>query len=264
MVALATHERRDGAPVVGFGFSSIGRFVQGGLIRERFAPRLLAAREDELATPSGGALDPMRAWECMMAGDKPGGHGERSVAVGTLDMGALGRGGEAGWPAAPCLPGARLARAYASPIAAGEALFSLADARNLARHAGLRPDRDVLVFDPARCYGLPEYLRIVEARAGWPRAAFRPHGGHLFSLHVEAALGLGGSESNPHNFQPFGGFADEACVEDGRVRPQARRASASRRARPFATSSERASRPRRPSGCADASAGLRSVRKNQK
>ena len=62
---------------MGYGFASFGRFAQGGLIRERFAPRLLAA---------GGGLDPFLAWEAMMAGEKPGGHGERCVAVGALDM----------------------------------------------------------------------------------------------------------------------------------------------------------------------------------
>src|SRR5215471_13976644 len=86
VVAIVTDVHRNGAPVVGFGFSSIGRFGQSGLIRERFAPRLLAAREDELATRSGDNLDPFRAWDCMMKGEKPGGHGERCVAVGTLDM----------------------------------------------------------------------------------------------------------------------------------------------------------------------------------
>src|SRR5215475_10577469 len=86
MVAVITDAHWGGAPVVGFGFSSIGRFGQGGLIRERFAPRLLAARDDEIATKSGDNLDPFRAWDCMMKGEKPGGHGERCVAVGTLDM----------------------------------------------------------------------------------------------------------------------------------------------------------------------------------
>ena len=42
-VAVITDARRNGAPVVGFGFASVGRYGQGGLIRERFAPRLLAA-----------------------------------------------------------------------------------------------------------------------------------------------------------------------------------------------------------------------------
>jgi L-alanine-DL-glutamate epimerase-like enolase superfamily enzyme len=54
---------------------------------------------------------------------------------------------------------------------------------------------------------------------GWSRAACQPHGGHLFSLHIAAALRPGGSEANPHNFQPFGGFADGAVVADGCVYP---------------------------------------------
>src|SRR6185369_2270276 len=298
VVALVTDVRREGVPVVGYGFSSIGRFGQGGLIRERFAPRLLAA----------GTLDPLRAWDAMMAGEKPGGHGERCVAVGTLDMAlwdaaakiagqplyrfladhtgreiastavpvyaaggypypaddvgrltdeirrfldagfthvkikiggrplaedlrrieavlALVPGGdhlavdamnrytlESGIEAAQALAPYRLqwfedicdpldfaaqaeiARVYDPSIAAGEALFSLADARNLIRYGGLRPDRDLLVFDPVHGYGLPEYLRILDMLEsnGWSRAACRPHGGHLFGLHVVAALGLGG------------------------------------------------------------------------
>src|SRR5215510_5461157 len=48
VVAVITDVDRDGAPVVGFGFSSVGRYGQSGLIRERFAPRLLAAHENEL------------------------------------------------------------------------------------------------------------------------------------------------------------------------------------------------------------------------
>jgi L-alanine-DL-glutamate epimerase-like enolase superfamily enzyme len=53
---------------------------------------------------------------------------------------------------------------------------------------------------------------------GWPRTACQPHGGHLFSLHIAAALSLGGSEANPPIFQPFGGFADAAVIENGCVR----------------------------------------------
>jgi len=85
-VAVITDVIRSGRPVIGYGFASIGRFAQGGLIRERFAPRLLAARETELANQTGTNVDPFRAWRLMMAGEKPGGHGERCVAVGTLDM----------------------------------------------------------------------------------------------------------------------------------------------------------------------------------
>jgi D(-)-tartrate dehydratase len=335
VVAVITDVHRNGAPIIGFGFSSIGRYGQGGLIRERFSPRLLAAREDELATRSGDNLDPFRAWDCMMKGEKPGGHGERCVAVGTLDMALWDAAAKiaekplyrflgefVGKPAArkavavyaaggyyfpsddiprlteevrqfldhgythvkikiagrslgedlrrieavlSLLPDsarlavdamnrytsesaisaaqafapyklrwfedmcdpldfdthARIAATYDPPLGVGEALFSLADARNLLRYGGLRPGRDVLLFDPAHCYGLPEYLRILEATEsnGWSLKSCQPHGGHLFSLHVAAALGLGGCESNPHNFQPFGGFADGDKVEDGSIRP---------------------------------------------
>ena len=333
IVAVVTSEIRSGHPLAGFGFSSIGRYAQTGLIRERFGPRLLAAKETDLSSESADGFDPLRAWECMMRGEKPGGHGERSVAVGALDMAlwdvaakraemplarllaqrftggllpetvAVYAAGGYPYPAddlarlreeikrllgggytrvkikigahtiaqdaariecvlallpnAACLAvdamnryqreqailaadtlsqyglgwfedfcdpldyetHAEVARRYPHPLAAGEALFSAADARNLALYAGLRPNQDVLLFDPAHCYGLPGYLRIVEQMesAGWPRTSFWPHGGHLFSLHVAAGLGLGGSESNPHIFQPFGGFPDDSSVIDGRT-----------------------------------------------
>jgi D(-)-tartrate dehydratase len=55
-----------------------------------------------------------------------------------------------------------VSRRYAAPIAAGEALFSAAEANLLDRHGGLRRDRDILLFDPVHCYGLPGYLQIVE------------------------------------------------------------------------------------------------------
>ena len=334
IIALVTDIVRDGQPIVGYGFASFGRFGQGGLIKERFAPRIFNVAPDALLTEDGANLDPFRVWDVMMAGEKPGGHGERCVAVGTLDMAVwdaaakiaglplhrflssrLGTGArdeirvpvnagggyrypsddiphlqeevrrfldlgyervkikigvdplsqdkarieavlallpsadrlavdamnafdcrrclEAGAALAPlrlwwfedaCDPldfdtlGA-LAADYDPPVAAGEALFSLAEARLLNRYGGLRPARDILQFDPVHCYGLPEYLRIVEAleAAGWPRSAFWPHGGHLFSLHVAAALGLGGSEVNPLCFQPFGGLTDDASVAGGQV-----------------------------------------------
>ena len=86
VVAVITDVSRDGKPIVGYGFASIGRFAQGGLIRERFAPRLLAARDIDLMDDAETNLDPFRAWKVMMSGEKPGGHGERCVAVGALDM----------------------------------------------------------------------------------------------------------------------------------------------------------------------------------
>lgn len=321
LVAIAA-DAGDAGPLTGLGYASVGRFAQGGLIRERFAPRLLAAPAQSLLS-GDGALDPRRAWSAMMAGEKPGGHGERCVAVGALDMALWDLAAkQAGLPMAAFLcrtlglpapaaavpvyagggyaypdrdlprldeemrrfrdlgftrakmkigsrplaedlrrvevaasaiggadrlavdamnlfgPDAALAAAralaplglwwfedlcdpldfatqaaaaalYPGPIAAGEALFSLAEARLLDAHGGLRRAQDVLLFDPAHCYGLTHYLEIVAAltAAGWPRRAFWPHGGQLFSLHLVAALGLGGAEVNPLAFAPFDGLA---------------------------------------------------------
>lgn len=331
LVAVITDVVRDGTPVVGYGFSSIGRYGQGGLIRERFAPRLCGAAAEALVDDQGANFDPFRAWAVMMAGEKPGGHGERCVAVGNLDMamwdaaakvaelplhrflaGVLGNEtadpsrvqayagggylypdddiarlseeiqrfvdlgftrakikiGAAGldrdrrrieavtrrldpgrlavdamntydaaaamtaaaalaplglwWFEDVCDPldfdtQARVAAVYGGPIAAGEALFSLAEAKLLDRYGGLRRASDVLVFDPVHCYGLPGYLQIVDHLTcqGWPRHAFWPHGGHLFSLHVAAALGLGGAEINPLAFAPFRGLPAGLQMADG-------------------------------------------------
>ncbi len=324
IVSVTTDVVRNGVPVIRYGFSSMGRFAQGGLIRERFGPRLLAA----------GDVTPLEAWTAMMKGEKAGGHGERCVAVGTLDMAlwdaaakaadlplhgylvqefgggnalatipAYASGGylypdndlsrltdelkafadagycrakikigattlerdlartdaasaifgpgclavdamnaydaEQGLAAAKALKSRRLmwfedvcgphdfeaqsriAGAYDAPIAAGEALFSAAEAKLLDRHGGLRRDRDILLFDPVHCYGLPGYVEILIALEGrgWPRSAFWPHGGHLFSLHVASALGLGGVEVNPSSFPPFGGLVDQARPDNGRISP---------------------------------------------
>ncbi len=86
LVAVVTDVIRDGKPVVGYGFNSNGRYGQGSLIRERFRPRVLEADPELLLDPERDNLDPHRIWDCMMTNEKPGGHGERSVAVGTIDM----------------------------------------------------------------------------------------------------------------------------------------------------------------------------------
>ncbi|MEE4137427.1 MAG: hypothetical protein V2I32_15220, partial [Desulforhopalus sp.] len=86
LVAVVTDVVRQGRPVVGYGFNSNGRYGQGSLIRERFRPRLLEADPASLVDHTRENLDPHRIWECMMTNEKPGGHGERSVAVGTIDM----------------------------------------------------------------------------------------------------------------------------------------------------------------------------------
>src|SRR5271170_5340305 len=86
VVAVVTNVRQAGRPVIGYGFNSNGRYGQGGLIRERFAPRILEADPVSLLDATGENLDPDCVWAAMMTNEKPGGHGERSVAVGTIDM----------------------------------------------------------------------------------------------------------------------------------------------------------------------------------
>src|SRR3977135_1592898 len=86
LVAVVTDVVRDGRPVVGYGFNSNGRYGQGGLIRERFASRLMEADPNTLLDTTGDNLDPDKVWAALMSNEKPGGHGERAVAVGTIDM----------------------------------------------------------------------------------------------------------------------------------------------------------------------------------
>jgi D(-)-tartrate dehydratase len=334
VVAVVTDIERDGRRVVGYGFNSNGRYAPRGLLQDRFIPRLLAAEASSLLTEAEDNLDPHRIWDTLMSGEKPGGHGERSVAVGVIDMAVWDavakiegkplyrvladryRGGEVdekvwvyaaggyyqpgkdlaalqdemrgyldmgyrtvkmkigGAPLAEDLRRieavlavvdgdgdrlavdangrleldeaiayaealepyglrwyeeagdpldyhlqARLGEIYPHTMATGENLFSMQDARNLIRYGGMRPDRDVLQFDCALSYGLVEYLRTLEMlrENGWSWRTVVPHGGHQISLNMAAGLGLGGNESYPGIFQPFGGFADGIPVEDGYV-----------------------------------------------
>ena len=333
VVALITDVIREGKLVVGFGFNSNGRYAPGGLLRERFIPRLVSADPRLLVDQSGENLDPFRVWDVLMTNEKPGGHGERSVAVGVVDMAVwdtvakiagvplyrlladryrngnvnqkvfvYAAGGyyypgkdltalqteiqsyldqgyssvkikigglslaadiqrieavlkmlkrpdqlavdangrfnlaqaieyarelepyrllwyeEPGDPLDYALQ-AELSKFYSAPMATGENLFSLQDARNLIRYAGLRPDRDILQFDCALSYGLVEYLRILEMlkENGWSATRCIPHGGHQMSLNIAAGLGLGGNESYPSVFKPFNGFADSTPVENSFV-----------------------------------------------
>ncbi|CAN5395726.1 D(-)-tartrate dehydratase [soil metagenome] len=333
LVAVVTDVVRDGKPVIGYGFNSNGRYGQGQLIRERFRPRVLEAQASTLLDETGNNLDPHKVWACMMSNEKPGGHGERSVAVGTLDMAVwdatakvagqalhdllaqrygngvanpkvfvyaaggyyhpgkgiqglldemqsyLDRGytvvkmkiggaslaedqqrieavlgmlkpgqqlavdangrfdlatavaygkamaqyplfwyEEAGDPLDYELQ-ARLSERYTGPMATGENLFSMQDARNLIRYGGMHKDRDWLQFDCALSYGLVEYLRTLDMlkEHGWSPSRCVPHGGHQMSLAIAAGLGLGGNESYPDLFQPYGGFPDGVKVENGYV-----------------------------------------------
>src|SRR5687768_9616468 len=85
ILAIVSDVVRDGKPVVGYGFTSNGRYSAGEILRRRMLPRLLVAGPDAVLDEFG-ALDPARAWDLMMRNEKPGGHGERSVAVGVVDM----------------------------------------------------------------------------------------------------------------------------------------------------------------------------------
>lgn len=86
VVSIVTDLKRGSQPIIGYGFNSNGRYAQGGLLRERFIPRLIAASPEALVDPETGLLDPPRVQLELMRNEKPGGHGERSVAVGALDM----------------------------------------------------------------------------------------------------------------------------------------------------------------------------------
>ena len=109
----------------------------------------------------------------------------------------------------------------AGPVATGENLFSCQDVRNLVRFGGMRAGIDVFQMDPGLSYGLSEYLRMIQAleQAGYSRAQCYPHGGHLINLHIVAGLGLGGCESYPGVFQPFGGYSPACRVQGATVMP---------------------------------------------
>ncbi len=333
LVAVITDVIRDSKPVIGYGFNSNGRYGQGCLLRERFRPRLLEADPQSLLDEQRDNLDPHRIWRTMMTNEKPGGHGERSVAVGTIDMAVwdavakiegkplfqllaerygngtanrkvfvyaaggyyspgqgidgllhemrsylergysvvkmkiggaslsedrkrieavlrlLGSGQKLAvdangrfdmktaieyakalseyqlfWYEEPGDPldyalQAELAEHYEGAMATGENLFSMQDARNLIRYGRMRPDRDWLQFDCALSYGLVEYLRMLAMLNdhGWSASRCIPHGGHQMSLAIAAGLGLGGNESYPDHFQPYGGFPDGAQVDNSYV-----------------------------------------------
>src|SRR5689334_4904677 len=86
LVAVETDVVRAGKPVVGYGFSSNGRYAQGGILRERLIPRILEADPKSLIDEKAGNLDPFAIWKAFMANEKPGGHGDRAHAAGALDM----------------------------------------------------------------------------------------------------------------------------------------------------------------------------------
>jgi len=331
VVAVVTDVVRDGKPVCGFAFNSTGRYACGAQMRARFIPRILAADPGTLLDDTGGNLDPEKVLAAMMKREKAGGHSERSIAIGTIEVAVWdavakiagkplhvllaerfngGRiadkvfcyvGGGWYWPGQtikdlqdemrrhrgagytmvkmkvgglpldedlrrleavldvvgagenlavdanckfdrdealryakalapfglrwfeePCDPldyalFAEIASVYAPPLATGENLYSTQDVENLVRFGGWRADRDIIQIDPPQAYGIVQYARTLHrlARHGWPRAGLFPHGGNQMSLAIAAGFGLGGAESYPGVFGDFGGFADDATIENG-------------------------------------------------
>ena len=126
------------------------------------------------------------------------------------------------WFEEPCHPldyalYAEIAAAYDAPLATGENLYSTQDVENLVRFGGLTAGRDFIQVDPPQAYGIAQYgetVAMLEGR-GWGGNSLFPHGGNQMSLAIAAGFGLGGAESYPGVFGAFGGFADDATVEDG-------------------------------------------------
>ena len=85
-IALITDQRRNGRPVFGAAFNSIGRFGQRGILRDRMIPRLLAAEPGALLADSGTELDPAKVLQTIMMGEKPGGHGDRATAAAAIEL----------------------------------------------------------------------------------------------------------------------------------------------------------------------------------
>jgi D(-)-tartrate dehydratase len=335
LVAIISDQVRDGKPIIGFGFNSIGRYGQSGILRERLIPRLIAAESERLLSDDGLSLDPAAIARESMKNEKPGGHGDRSGAVAALELAAwdlkakladepayhtirkyfgvnsdndstetYGAGGyyypddslsrlanelksyqDQGYRSVKIKVGGasvaedldrieqaiavvgssvqvavdangrfdrvsaenfataiskmnlrwfeepgdpldfdlnrHLTEQYPHALATGENLFSAVDSRNLIRYGGMRSGIDVFQMDPGLSYGLTEYvgmLKDLEA-SGFQRQQCFPHGGHLINLHAVIGLGLGGCESYPGVFQPFGGYSSQTRLEDGRLFP---------------------------------------------
>src|SRR5262245_15271457 len=86
VVAVITDVVRDGGKVVGFAFNSTGRYACGAQMRARFIPRILAADPPSLLDATGQNFDPAKILRAMMQREKSGGHSERSIAVGTIEV----------------------------------------------------------------------------------------------------------------------------------------------------------------------------------
>jgi D(-)-tartrate dehydratase len=334
VVAVHTDVIRSGKPVIGYAFNSTGRYACGEQMRSRLIPRIMKADPDSLLDISGSNLDPAKLLACMMQREKPGGHTERSVAIGTIEVAiwdavakiadkplhallaerfndgkvqtevpcyvgggwyAPGKGipelqaeirsrlddgyrvmkikvggapldedlrrldaaievmggssslavdANAAWNRESAIRYAKalapyrlkwleeptdpldfslldeLTGLYEAPIATGENLFSTPDIRNLLQFGKLRADRDIVQIDVPQSYGIVQFSRTLEMmrEKGWSRHSVFPHGGNQMTLAIVAGFGLGGCEAYPGVFGVFAGFADDARIDEGKIR----------------------------------------------
>ena len=86
VVAVITDVKRDGKPIAGFAFNSTGRYACGAQMRARFIPRILKADYRSLLNAAGDNFAPEKILDVMMANEKAGGHSERSIAIGTIEV----------------------------------------------------------------------------------------------------------------------------------------------------------------------------------
>ena len=86
IVAVITDVVRDGRPVIGFAFNSTGRYACGAAMRARFIPRVLGADPGSLVDQPQENFDPGKILAVMMQREKSGGHSERSIAIGTIEV----------------------------------------------------------------------------------------------------------------------------------------------------------------------------------
>ena len=86
IVAVITDIKRNGRPVVGFAFNSTGRYACGAQMRARFIPRILSADPDGLLDEAGTNISPDKILAVMMQREKSGGHSERSIPIGTIEV----------------------------------------------------------------------------------------------------------------------------------------------------------------------------------
>ena len=85
-LAIVTDQVRNGKPVVGLSFNSIGRFDQSGIIRTRMIPRLLEAAPETLIDQTSGLFGPEKVLACILKNEKPGGHGDRAQAASAIEL----------------------------------------------------------------------------------------------------------------------------------------------------------------------------------